>query len=62
LLARAREAYVGKLWGGNCFRFDMSPRGERVIMADQLAGYWYRSLAGRRGLLARDQVHRRIFL
>ena len=25
-------------------------------MADQLAGYWYRRLAGRRGLLEKDKV------
>ena len=55
-LARAQAVYVSKLWGGKFFMFDTTPRGQGVIMADQLAGHWYRRLAGRRGLLEREKV------
>jgi len=43
-LANAEKAYVTKLWNGKFFNFDKSSRGDKVIMADQLAGYWYRKL------------------
>jgi len=43
-LALAESAYVNKLWNGKFFNFDKSERGDKVIMADQLAGYWYRKL------------------
>eukprot|EP00090_Calanus_glacialis_P001049 TRINITY_DN10747_c0_g1_i1.p1 TRINITY_DN10747_c0_g1~~TRINITY_DN10747_c0_g1_i1.p1 ORF type:complete len:818 (-),score=118.10 TRINITY_DN10747_c0_g1_i1:399-2852(-) len=43
-LAVAEKAYVAKLWNGKFFNFDKSSRGDKVIMADQLAGYWYRKL------------------
>ena len=50
LLAEAGQSYTNKLWNGKFFSFDLSPGGSRVIMADQLAGYWYRHLTGlRRG-------------
>lgn len=44
-LAVAEKAYVNKLWNGKFFNFDKSVRGDKVIMADQLAGYWYRKIA-----------------
>ncbi|XP_023331930.1 non-lysosomal glucosylceramidase-like isoform X2 [Eurytemora carolleeae] len=40
-LSAGELSFEEKLWGGDCFKFDTSPRGENVIMADQLAGYWY---------------------
>ena len=43
-LTVAEKAYVNKLWNGKFFNFDKSSRGDKVIMADQLAGYWYRKL------------------
>jgi len=55
-LARAQNAYNSKLWAGDCFKFDSSDRGEKVIMADQLAGYWYRKIARKRGLIEKDKV------
>ena len=44
LLQAAQQSYSSRLWNGKFFRFDLSPGSERVIMADQLAGYWYRHL------------------
>ena len=29
---------------------------QKVIMADQLAGYWYRKIARKRGLIEKDKV------
>jgi uncharacterized protein (DUF608 family) len=46
LLGKAAQSYLRKLWNGACFSFDESPRGDDVIMADQLAGYWYMRLGG----------------
>jgi hypothetical protein len=46
LLGKAAQSYLRKLWNGACFSFDESPRGNDVIMADQLAGYWYLRLGG----------------
>ena len=51
LLAVAQQAFTSKLWNGKFFSFDLGRSGgerggERVIMADQLAGYWYRHLTG----------------
>jgi uncharacterized protein (DUF608 family) len=46
LLGKAAQSYLRKLWNGACFSFDESPRGCDVIMADQLAGYWYMRLGG----------------
>ena len=44
----AQQPFTSKLWNGKFFSFDLGrpggERGERVIMADQLAGYWYRHL------------------
>ena len=68
-----QNAYNSKLWAGDCFKFDSSDRGEKVvlerkrssseklfipkvIMADQLAGYWYRKIARKRGLIEKDKV------
>ena len=44
LLAVAQQAFTSKLWNGKFFSFDLGRSGgerggERVIMADQLAGY-----------------------
>ena len=44
LLQAAQQSYSSRLWNGKFFRFDLSPGSERVIMADQLAGYWYTHL------------------
>jgi len=55
-LARAQNAYNSKLWVGDCFKFDSSDRGEKVIMADQLAGYWYRKTGGKKGLIETNKV------
>ena len=71
-----QNAYNSKLWAGDCFKFDSSERGEKVvlepkilsfakyhlfnqkvIMADQLAGYWYRKIARKRGLIEKDKVY-----
>ncbi len=46
VLGKAAHSYLRKLWNGACFSFDESPRGSDVIMADQLAGYWYMRLGG----------------
>jgi hypothetical protein len=46
VLGKAAQSYLRKLWNGACFSFDESPRGSDVIMADQLAGYWYMRLGG----------------
>jgi hypothetical protein len=46
VLGKAAQSYLRKLWNGACFSFDESPRGADVIMADQLAGYWYMRLGG----------------
>jgi uncharacterized protein (DUF608 family) len=46
VLGKAAQSYLRKLWNGACFSFDESPRGDDVIMADQLAGYWYMRLGG----------------
>ena len=45
-LERARSAFTAKLWSPSlgCYRFDSSERGGRVVMADQLAGLWYRQV------------------
>ena len=60
MLGQATSAYLTKLWNGACFSFDESPRGPDVIMADQLAGYWYRRLGTAAApvppLLERDKV------
>ena len=42
LLATAQQAFTSRLWNGKFFSFDLGVErgGQRVIMADQLAGYW----------------------
>ena len=47
LLQVAQQSYTSRLWNGKFFSFDQSEGGERVIMADQLAGYWYRHLTSK---------------
>ena len=44
LLDVAQKAYNDILWNGEFFSFDTSPAGDKIIMADQLAGHWYRHL------------------
>ena len=44
LLEVAQKAYDEKLWNGKFYSFDTSQGGDQIIMADQLAGYWYRKL------------------
>ena len=44
LLEVAQKAYLERLWNGKFFSFDSSPEGDQIIMADQLAGHWYRQL------------------
>ena len=46
LLEEAQQSFTNKLWNGKFFSFDLSSGGRGVIMADQLAGYWYRHLTG----------------
>ena len=48
LLEVAKKTYNEKLWNGKFFNFDSSTEGENIIMADQLAGYWYRELTGKK--------------
>jgi uncharacterized protein (DUF608 family) len=64
LLGKAAAAYTSKLWNGSFFRFDESPRGGDVIMADQLAGYWYRQLGStaHAPLLDREKVEAALHL
>lgn len=40
---RARDAYIGKLWNGEYFKYDEQPENETIVMADQLCGFWYLS-------------------
>ena len=48
LLEVAQSAYSTKLWNGKFFSFDTSSEGDKIIMADQLAGYWYRNITERK--------------
>lgn len=41
----ANKVYIDKLWQGNYFYFDTTERGKNVILADQLAGHWYSTMA-----------------
>jgi non-lysosomal glucosylceramidase len=35
-LEKGRKAIEEKLWNGNCYSFDTSSTGSRIIMADQM--------------------------
>ena len=56
LLEVAQSAYNSKLWNGKYFSFDTAPDGEKIIMADQLAGQWYRFLTDKSSVIDNDKV------
>ncbi|ULT87091.1 hypothetical protein L3Y34_006685 [Caenorhabditis briggsae] len=39
-LLMAYEAYTTKLWNGKFFKFDELPDNSKIVMADQLCGFW----------------------
>ncbi|CCD72306.3 Non-lysosomal glucosylceramidase [Caenorhabditis elegans] len=39
-LEMAYDAYIGKLWNGTFFKFDELPENSKIVMADQLCGFW----------------------
>ncbi|EGT54989.1 hypothetical protein CAEBREN_31176 [Caenorhabditis brenneri] len=39
-LLNAYDAYITKLWNGRFFKFDELPDNSKIVMADQLCGFW----------------------
>jgi len=46
LFLKAQKNYIGKLWNGKYFRYDMEGEDRDGVQADQLAGQWYANLTG----------------
>lgn len=46
MFLKAQKSYIGKLWNGQYFRYDMDNRSKDAIQADQLAGQWYANMTG----------------
>ena len=56
LLDMAETAFNNKLWNGKYFSFDSAPGGDKIIMADQLAGHWYRFLSNQTNVVSQSRA------
>ncbi len=54
LFQKAQKTYIGKLWNGEYFRYDMESEDRDSIQADQLAGQWYSNMTGLGDLVPRE--------
>jgi non-lysosomal glucosylceramidase len=54
MFLKAQKSYVGKLWNGQYFRYDMDNQSKDAIQADQLAGQWYANMTGLGDLVPHD--------
>jgi non-lysosomal glucosylceramidase len=54
LFAKGQASYIGKLWNGKYFRYDMESEYQDSIQADQLAGQWYADMTGLGDIVPRD--------
>lgn len=54
MFLKAQESYIGKLWNGQYFRYDMDNQSKDAIQADQLAGQWYANMTGLGDLVPHD--------
>jgi non-lysosomal glucosylceramidase len=54
MFTKAQKTYIGKLWNGQYFRYDMDNQSKDAIQADQLAGQWYANMTGLGDLVPHD--------
>lgn len=54
MFLKAQKSYIGKLWNGQYFRYDMDNQSKDAIQADQLAGQWYANMTGLGDLVPHD--------